>query len=100
MPLCLMTFGQSFPARSSLAVRLPWIKWRIAIPILLLYPSDILYYYGHGFNFAADAWSSPWFYRLTLPWFYRSTLCLSLLARARACAACRCLRPANVVDGS
>jgi sigma-B regulation protein RsbU (phosphoserine phosphatase) len=66
MPLCLMAFGIYFPDRSSIDIRFPWIKWCIAIPIFLLYPTDILYYYGHGFNFAADAWISPWYFRLTV----------------------------------
>jgi len=66
MPLCLMLFGIYFPERSKIDVRLPWIKWFIAIPIFLFIPVDLLYIYGHGFNFAADAWISPWYYPITV----------------------------------
>jgi phosphoserine phosphatase RsbU/P len=66
MPLCLMAFGIYFPARSSIDIRLPWIKWLIAAPILLLLPTDLLYIYGHGFNYAASAWLDPWFYRIDI----------------------------------
>lgn len=66
MPLCLMAFGIYFPERSSIDVRFPWIKWAIAIPILTLFPADLLYIYGHGYNFAASAWLDPWFYRIAI----------------------------------
>ncbi|QNI37770.1 SpoIIE family protein phosphatase [Edaphobacter albus] len=66
MPLCLMSFGIYFPERSSIDVRFPWIKWVIAIPILILFPTDLLYIYGHGYNFAASAWLDPWFYRIAI----------------------------------
>ena len=66
MPICLMLFGIYFPDRSSIDIRFPWIKWVIAFPILLFAPTDLLYIYGHGYNFAADAWFSPWYYRVTV----------------------------------
>ena len=66
MPLCLMAFGIYFPERSSIDVRFPWVKWAIAIPILMLFPTDLLYIYGHGYNFAASAWLDPWFYRIAI----------------------------------
>ena len=66
MPLCLMLFGIYFPERSPIDIRFPWIKRVIAVPILLLVPTDLLYIYGHGYNFAADAWLSPWYYRITV----------------------------------
>lgn len=66
MNLCLMLFGIYFPERSAIDVRFPWIKWLIGIPILALLPTDLLYIYGHGYNFAASAWLDPWFYRITV----------------------------------
>ncbi len=66
MPLCLMAFGIYFPERSLTDIRFPWIKWLIAIPILLLFPTDLLYIYGHGYNFAASAWLDPSFYRIAI----------------------------------
>ncbi|HMF53522.1 MAG TPA: hypothetical protein VK593_04180, partial [Edaphobacter sp.] len=66
MPLCLMAFGIYFPERSLTDIRLPWIKWLIAIPMLLLFPTDLLYIYGHGYNFAASAWLDPSFYRIAV----------------------------------
>lgn len=66
MPLCLMAFGIYFSERSSIDARYPWIKWVIAVPILALLPTDILYIYGHGYNFAASAWLDPWFYRIAI----------------------------------
>jgi len=66
MPLCLMAFGIYFPERSSIDIRLPWIKWLITIPILLLVPTDLLYIYGHSYNYAASAWLDPWFYGINV----------------------------------
>src|SRR5215469_10326575 len=66
MPICLMLFGIYFPERSPIDIRFPWIKWVIALAILLFVPTDLLYIYGHGYNFAADAWLSPWYYRITV----------------------------------
>ena len=77
MPLCLMAFGISFPERSVIDARFPWIKWLIAIPILALLPADLLYIYGHGYNFAASAWLDPWFYRITVVESVVSALAIS-----------------------
>ena len=56
MPVCLMFFGIYFPERSPLDVKRPWVKWLIAIPILLLSLTDLLYFYGEMWNFAAIQW--------------------------------------------
>jgi sigma-B regulation protein RsbU (phosphoserine phosphatase) len=66
MPLCLMAFGIYFPARSVVDVRIPRLKWLIGVPILTFLPFDLLYIYGHGYNFAASAWLDPWFYRIAV----------------------------------
>ena len=60
MPLCLMFFGVYFPERSTLDVKLPWVKWLIAIPILLLAPTDLLYIYGDMWSFASVQWLVPY----------------------------------------
>jgi phosphoserine phosphatase RsbU/P len=60
MPVCLMFFGIYFPERSPLDVKLPWVKWLIAIPILLLSITDLLYFYGDMWNFAAIQWLVPY----------------------------------------
>jgi sigma-B regulation protein RsbU (phosphoserine phosphatase) len=62
MPLCLMAFGIYFPERSSIDVRLPWLKWLFIIPILVLLPLDLLFDYGHSYNFAADKWLGPYLF--------------------------------------
>jgi sigma-B regulation protein RsbU (phosphoserine phosphatase) len=77
MPLCLMIFGIYFPDRSSIDIRYPWIKWAIAIPILSFLPADLLYVYGHGYNFAASAWLDPWFYRIAIVEDVFATLAIS-----------------------
>ncbi|HMG03456.1 MAG TPA: SpoIIE family protein phosphatase [Edaphobacter sp.] len=66
MPLCLMAFGIYFPERSSIDIRCPWIKWLMAVPILLLFPVDLLYIYGHGYNYSASVWLDPMFYRIAV----------------------------------
>jgi sigma-B regulation protein RsbU (phosphoserine phosphatase) len=66
MPLCLMIFGIYFPERSFIDTRFPWIKWFIAVPILLLLPTDLLYIYGHGYNYSVSTWLDPWFYRIVI----------------------------------
>jgi sigma-B regulation protein RsbU (phosphoserine phosphatase) len=60
MPVCLMFFGIYFPERSPLDVKLPWVKWLVAIPILLLAPTDLLYFYGDMWNFASIQWLAPY----------------------------------------
>jgi sigma-B regulation protein RsbU (phosphoserine phosphatase) len=51
MPLCLMFFGVYFPERSHFDIKFPWVKWLIAIPILVLIPFDFLFAYGDMWNF-------------------------------------------------
>ena len=60
MPLCLMAFGIYFPERSPVDIRFPWIKWLLIAPIVILFPFDLLYDYGHTYNFAADHWVVPY----------------------------------------
>lgn len=60
MFICLMLFGIYFPERSTFDVRVPWLKWFLIIPILLLLPFDFLATYGHRYNFNADAAIDPW----------------------------------------
>jgi phosphoserine phosphatase RsbU/P len=62
MPLCLMFFGVYFPERSHLDIKLPWVKWLITIPILLLVPSDFFFSYGDMWNFAAIRRFLPYAY--------------------------------------
>lgn len=64
MPVCLMLFGIYFPERSSIDRRVPWLKWVILAPILLLLPTDYLFDYGHIYNFRADAALTPWLMRI------------------------------------
>jgi len=77
MPLCLMAFGIYFPERSVTDIRFPWIKWLIAIPLLVLLPTDLLYIYGHGYNFAASSWLDPSFYRIAVAENVLSVLAIS-----------------------
>jgi phosphoserine phosphatase RsbU/P len=63
MPLCLMAFGIYFPERSSIDVRLPWLKWLLIIAMLAFLPFDLLYDYGHSYNFAADRWLNPYLFK-------------------------------------
>jgi sigma-B regulation protein RsbU (phosphoserine phosphatase) len=65
MPLCLMFFGVYFPERSVLDVKLPWVKWLIAIPILLLAPTDLLYFYGDMWSFASIQWLAPYLHSIS-----------------------------------
>ena len=60
MPVCLMFFGIYFPERSALDIKRPWVKWLIAIPIFLLAPTDLLYFYGDMWNFASIRWLAPY----------------------------------------
>ncbi len=60
MPLCLMLFGINFPDRSRLDIRYPWLKWVIIVLLLTLFPTELVYDYGHNYNFNAEAWLFPW----------------------------------------
>ncbi|MBB5318353.1 SpoIIE family protein phosphatase [Tunturibacter empetritectus] len=64
MPLCLMFFGVYFPERSTLDIKLPWVKWLFAIPILILAPTDVLYYFGDMWSFASIRWLAPYLYSI------------------------------------
>jgi sigma-B regulation protein RsbU (phosphoserine phosphatase) len=55
-----MFFGVYFPERSTLDVKLPWVKWLLAIPILLLTPTDLLYFYSDMWSFASVQWLVPY----------------------------------------
>ncbi len=66
MPLCLMFLGVYFPQRSPLDVRLPWVKWVITIPLLLLFPIDLLTTYGQGWNFARLSGFAPLLYKINI----------------------------------
>ena len=60
MPVCLMLLGIYFPERSRLDTRFPWIKWLLIIPNLLLLPIDLLYDFGHTYDFNAYSFLFPW----------------------------------------
>ncbi|WP_260736730.1 SpoIIE family protein phosphatase [Tunturiibacter lichenicola] len=64
MPLCLMFFGVYFPERSPLDVKLPWVKWLIAIPILLLVPFDFFFSYGDMWDFSVIHRFLPYTYAI------------------------------------
>jgi phosphoserine phosphatase RsbU/P len=64
MPLCLMFFGVYFPERSNLDIKLPWIKWLFAIPILLLVPFDFFFSYGDMWNFSVIHRFLPYAYAI------------------------------------
>ena len=60
MPLCLMAFGIYFPERSQIDIRYPWIKWLFIVPVVVLFPIDLLYAYDRSYNFAAGHWLIPY----------------------------------------
>jgi len=64
MPLCLMFFGVYFPERSSVDVKLPWVKWVIAIPLLILSFTDFLANYGDMWSFASISWMAPYLFAI------------------------------------
>lgn len=59
MPICLMLFGIYFPRRSAIDTRWPWIKWLLLLPLLFLFPTDLLSAYAYSYSFHVDAWLSP-----------------------------------------
>jgi phosphoserine phosphatase RsbU/P len=77
MPLSLMAFGIYFPDRSSLDIRFPWIKWLFIAPILALFPFDLLYDYGHAYNFAAERPLVPYFFSINYIETILSSLAIS-----------------------
>lgn len=94
MPLCLMFFGVYFPQRSELDRRVPWVKWLLSAPILLLYPLDLFYEYGQEWNFNAIEWLSPYLLRintfesivsfLAIGWFFPNVVESMRLAKGDA----------------
>jgi sigma-B regulation protein RsbU (phosphoserine phosphatase) len=66
MPLCLMAFGIYFPERSRIDIRYPSIKWLFIVPIVALFPLDLLWDYGHSYNFAVDRWLIPYLFQLNV----------------------------------
>ncbi len=64
MPLCLMFFGVYFPQRSHFDVKLPWVKWLIAISILLLVPFDFFFSYGDMWDFSVIHRFLPYAYAI------------------------------------
>jgi phosphoserine phosphatase RsbU/P len=64
MPLCLMFFGVYFPERSHFDIKFPWVKWLIAIPILVLTPFDFFLAYGDMWNFGVIHKFLPYAYAI------------------------------------
>ncbi len=64
MPLCLMLLGVYFPQRSPLDVRVPWVKWLIIVPLLLLFPLDLITVYRQAWNFAFLSWLNPYLFKI------------------------------------
>ena len=64
MPLCLMFLGVYFPQRSPLDVRAPWVKWLIAVPILVLFPIDLVTTYRQAWNFSLVSGLNPYLYKI------------------------------------
>jgi sigma-B regulation protein RsbU (phosphoserine phosphatase) len=62
MPICLMFFGVYFPDRSKTDIKLPWVKWVIAIPLILLCSTDFIANYGDMWSFASISWFEPYLY--------------------------------------
>jgi len=62
MPICLMFFGVYFPDRSQTDIKLPWVKWLIAIPLILLSSTDFIANYGDMWSFASISWFAPYLY--------------------------------------
>src|ERR1700759_175948 len=52
LPMAVLLFGVTFPDRSSLDRRAPWLKWALLLPLLALIPYDFLvtvaYFYDFG----------------------------------------------------
>jgi phosphoserine phosphatase RsbU/P len=66
MPICLMFFGVYFPDRSQTDIKLPWVKWVIAIPLILLSSTDFIANYGDMWNFASISWFAPYIYAVNV----------------------------------
>jgi len=66
MPICLMFFGVYFPDRSQTDIKFPWVKWLIAIPLILLSFTDFIANYGDMWSFASISWFAPYLYLVNL----------------------------------
>ena len=59
MPISLMLFGAFFPNRANLDRRVPWLKWVLLVPLLVLFPIDLLNSYSFIQNFALASRLQP-----------------------------------------
>ncbi|WP_161571059.1 GAF domain-containing SpoIIE family protein phosphatase [Granulicella sibirica] len=55
MSICFMLFGVYFPERSPLDRKVPWLKWLLLIPPVLLFPLDSFLDYASTFRFSLGA---------------------------------------------
>ncbi|WP_433968235.1 SpoIIE family protein phosphatase [Tunturiibacter gelidiferens] len=62
MPICLMFFGVYFPDRSQTDIKFPWVKWLVAIPLMLLSFTDFIAIFGDMWSFASISWFAPYMY--------------------------------------
>lgn len=77
MPICLMFFGVYFPERSQLDIKLPWVKWFIAIPLMLLTSTDFIANYGDMWSFASISWIAPYIFDINIAENILSALAIS-----------------------
>jgi sigma-B regulation protein RsbU (phosphoserine phosphatase) len=66
MPICLMFFGVYFPDRSKTDIKFPWVKWVVAISLILLCSTDFIANYGDMWSFASISWLAPYLYRINV----------------------------------
>ncbi|WP_158945906.1 GAF domain-containing SpoIIE family protein phosphatase [Granulicella sp. S190] len=66
MPVCLMFFGVYFPDRSQRDIKLPWVKWLIAIPLVLMSLTDFIANYGDMWSFSSISWFAPYIYAINV----------------------------------
>ena len=52
MPIALMLFGITFPDRSAVDRKVPWLKWVLLVPIVVLYPFDLFWGYGYLYSYS------------------------------------------------
>lgn len=60
MPFCMMLFGIYFPDRSAIDRKLPWLKWVLMAPAVLLLPLDLVEQFTRSYNFAWDDVIEPY----------------------------------------
>lgn len=51
LPLAILLFGVTFPERSILDRRAPWLKWSLLLPLLALIPYDFFATFACWYNF-------------------------------------------------